>query len=353
MLLQIIDVMVGMSVVYLIFSTVASALAEFLEQALRRRGQLLQKGVQELLFSQAEQVPHKVATVNAALHAFYTSPPIAALFQGKAVQLAHGQLAVQQGQLPSYIPAGHFAAAVQHLAASSDDPEVRRLFEKLRSTALDVQPSSALPGAATAVPDAATSHLALTAFYDGVTDRIAGWYRRHVQAMLFIIGLGLALALNIDSLHLLQTFSQNQEVRNQVVENYLRDSERQALSDKMARDADKANAASDTPVPQGMTTPPANAADPFAVPRREVQAALAMTEALGIPIGWKYIDFSGGNFGTWFQRILGWLLTAVALCVGAPFWFDLLNHLTNLRSTLKPKTAEPAQGNGPEAKTVD
>ncbi len=35
---------------------------------------------------------------------------------------------------------------------------------------------------------------------------------------------------------------------------------------------------------------------------------------------------------------LGWLITAAAVSLGAPFWFDLLNKLVNLRAAgKKPK----------------
>jgi hypothetical protein len=37
------------------------------------------------------------------------------------------------------------------------------------------------------------------------------------------------------------------------------------------------------------------------------------------------------------SRLLGWFLTAVALSMGAPFWFDVLNTFMNDRSTVKPK----------------
>lgn len=40
--------------------------------------------------------------------------------------------------------------------------------------------------------------------------------------------------------------------------------------------------------------------------------------------------------GAW----VGWLLTAVALSLGAPFWFDLLNRLVKLRASIPPETAE-------------
>ena len=34
-----------------------------------------------------------------------------------------------------------------------------------------------------------------------------------------------------------------------------------------------------------------------------------------------------------FLSILGWLITALAISLGAPFWFDLLTKLVNIRGT--------------------
>jgi len=42
-------------------------------------------------------------------------------------------------------------------------------------------------------------------------------------------------------------------------------------------------------------------------------------------------------------RILGWLVTALALSLGAPFWFDLLNKFIVVRSTVKPKEKSPEE----------
>ncbi len=41
--------------------------------------------------------------------------------------------------------------------------------------------------------------------------------------------------------------------------------------------------------------------------------------------------------------ILGWLLTAFAASMGAPFWFDVLNKVMEIRSTIKPKEKSPEE----------
>ena len=54
------------------------------------------------------------------------------------------------------------------------------------------------------------------------------------------------------------------------------------------------------------------------------------------PIGW-----------TWYLlylHALGWLITAAAISLGAPFWFDTLNRFMVVRSTVKPKEKSPDEG---------
>jgi hypothetical protein len=46
----------------------------------------------------------------------------------------------------------------------------------------------------------------------------------------------------------------------------------------------------------------------------------------------------------WFlTKIVGWLLTAIAISLGAPFWFDMLNKIIIVRSTVKPHEKSPEE----------
>ena len=47
-----------------------------------------------------------------------------------------------------------------------------------------------------------------------------------------------------------------------------------------------------------------------------------------------------------FRNFLGYLLLAVGVCLGAPFWFDLLQKLIKLRSSGKKEETEPATTSG-------
>jgi hypothetical protein len=85
--------------------------------------------------------------------------------------------------------------------------------------------------------------------------------------------------------------------------------------------------------------------------------------ALGSLLGWTRDDLSRlSKVDPWkiLSMIFGWLLTVIAVSMGAPFWFDLLNKLMNIRNaggkpekaeTQPQKQAEPSPG-VTEAKTL-
>jgi hypothetical protein len=52
------------------------------------------------------------------------------------------------------------------------------------------------------------------------------------------------------------------------------------------------------------------------------------------------------NFATLISLIGGWVMTAFAVTLGAPFWFDVLSKLMIVRSTVKPKDGSPGNGGG-------
>jgi hypothetical protein len=80
-------------------------------------------------------------------------------------------------------------------------------------------------------------------------------------------------------------------------------------------------------------------------------------------LGWTHEDLSGllkGDSWRMLDILFGWSLTIVAVSMGAPFWFDFLNKVMNVRNagkktekseTQPQKRAEPAPG-ATEAKTL-
>ncbi|MGV2389183.1 MAG UNVERIFIED_CONTAM: hypothetical protein LVR29_15810 [Microcystis novacekii LVE1205-3] len=50
-----------------------------------------------------------------------------------------------------------------------------------------------------------------------------------------------------------------------------------------------------------------------------------------LPLGWNEKGWFNGEQikeqNGWLQAIFGWLMTGVAVAMGAPFWFDILGKL--------------------------
>ena len=68
---------------------------------------------------------------------------------------------------------------------------------------------------------------------------------------------------------------------------------------------------------------------------QQLNTAKAALEDDGIPLGWNqtaHNDKKGPATGMFIlSRIAGLLATFFAIVMGAPFWFDVLNKISNLR----------------------
>jgi hypothetical protein len=117
------------------------------------------------------------------------------------------------------------------------------------------------------------------------------------------------------------------------------------------------NPATNSPSSSPSTTATSPAASPTPcvtgdTPECRIRLNLQEIEKLGLPIGWTTKTNPEGTQpdsrqlwglspGRWILRVLGWLITALALSLGAPFWFDLLNKFMVVRATVKPKEKSP------------
>jgi hypothetical protein len=180
--------------------------------------------------------------------------------------------------LPAQMSAGLQAAAAQHSTELAD--VLRVLAEE----------------AAGSVERLGT---AVETWFDTGMDRVSGWYKRWTQLWQLVIGLILAIALNINIVTIGLTLWNDIPLRTAIVaeaEKHAQEAESSPRLDK-TRDLLKA-----TRLPLGW---------PNGVP------------FIQRPFDWKTFDGS---------LLAGWLLTAIGASFGAPFWFDLLNRFVKLRS---------------------
>ncbi|MBV9812346.1 MAG: hypothetical protein JO326_06315 [Acetobacteraceae bacterium] len=218
--------------------------------------------------------------------------------------------------LPSYVPSRNFALA---LLETLRDGSQASLFDQAthtisclpegdlkRTLSLFVQSSGG-------EIDALRAHL--ERWFDDAMDRLSGIYARISQYTMLVLGVVLALAMNVDSVRMART---------------------------LWLDAPLQDGAS----VQLVAAATAAASQPNFRPDG-VKDALHQIQALPLPIGWSGESAPGGGVGV-VSAVCGWLFTAMAVALGAPFWFSLLQQLTNFRNAgPKPDRADdPARRGG-------
>ncbi len=302
----ILDVAIGIVFVFLLISLLASAMREALETWLKTRASHLEAGLREVLRDRdgTGLVKH-----------LYNHPLVYSLYGGDYVPnpgLKSGGLLVTRGRnLPSYIPASSFAQALMDMAARGPDTGWATAqpvtLEAIRAN-LGLIENPAVQRTLLIALDHADGDLQqlqinLEAWYNGAMDRVSGWYKRSSQVILLVVGLGMAVALNINSIHIGSMLFHDRTARELMV---------------------------------------ASARNATGTGLMKYQDASSQIGDLDTLIGWH-----GGVWTELTQNgpsdVAGWLLTAFAVSFGAPFWFDLLNRLIVVRSTVKPHQKSPEE----------
>lgn len=301
MILQLLNVLIGLTLVYVIFSTIASALFDSVEILVKRRGKLLARGITEIFRRLSDNV-------DADVERFYEHELINSLFEGPFEKDGR--------RLPSYIPPLRFARAVLMLAEKSlaQDASPTGPFVRLRAYAERLVGQRALAPGETLV---SAMEAELVEHFNTSMDRVSGWFARYARAVLLAIGLVLAFAANVDTLQIVRSLSMDPLLAERVAD---------SAAAYVDRRTDSLDVADEDQLDQQIALINKN---------REI------AETLGLPLGWLEGEFAR-NFGRdahaddFIKKIVGLLLTGFALSFGATFWFDLLSKLVDLRASLKP-----------------
>lgn len=331
---EILEVAVGVIFIFILVSIVCTAVREGIETWLKTRSAYLEYGIRELLHDRdgrglAAQI--------------YNHPLIHGLYPGEyAPRVPKGfGLFARGGDLPSYIPSRNFATALLDIAArgpvsaATSGPDVVRLTaENVRRNIRNIVNPAVQRVLLTAVDEAQgdldRARQSVEAWFDSGMDRVSGHYKRCSQKIIFGIALFVAVALNVNTLRIAEYLYENDAARTLVVARA-----EQAVADSAV----------------------------LAMNYRQARGAL---DSLALPIGWKgvrlglpgtntVVDTDGAGAGitrvrhrsVWdwvFAPLFGWLLTAAAATLGAPFWFDVLNKVMVIRSTVKPHEKSPEEG---------
>ena len=291
--LDMLDVAVGVIVIYLFLSLAASAIQEMIESALKYRASDLERGIKELLQGDTNLVQK-----------FYEHPLVAGLYPGGYKEASK--------DLPSYIPAKTFAMAFLDIVG---DPAMAAKKVTDATAELPIPPKlkSVLDQFVNMTgEDIEARRKHVEDWFNGSMDRVSGWYKRRTHIRMIVVGALMAVLLNVDSIFIVKSLTTDRKTRDALV-----------------------NVATETAKNKDIVDDKSPAA-------QRVDKYIGEIQKYGLPVGWSRLRDApkpaGGfePFWSWFIRVIGWFLTALAISLGAPFWFDTLNKVMVIRSTVKP-----------------
>ncbi len=334
----ILDVVIGLIFIFLLLSLFCTIVNEWIAQWTSLRAKTLRRGITELFGDkrwqqivdatgakklldqpQAKQLKESLDQVRSFTEDFYKHPLIESLRKGASE--------------PSYISSGTFARTVidilraratsagiqltgnndlvqgfsklteragqaleQAKNANAITPELAEDIRKiLDGTALTRVIETLAIDTAREVEDVQQR---LSAWFDEGMERVSGWYKRYLQYIGFAIGLVVALAFNADAINMTSVLAREPAMRAALVQSATKIAE--TCKDESCKELD-------------------------AVLKLKNKDKL-------LPLGWQP-EYLPGGLGSGLLWLIGLLLTAVATTLGAPFWFDLLKKLVNIRTS--------------------
>ena len=273
----IIDVAIGLTLSFLAVSLAVSALTEAISSALKWREKTLLEGVKSLVndlnFNGVARQLYNHALVN----------PLASGAAKSVEELTHK---------PAYINAEQFALAFYDTfgKGASKDASPAELIDDIS----DPQLKSAMQALwAASSQDVEQFKHKIAIWFDNSMDRVSGWYKRRTQLVSFCLAVAIAGLFNVNVLY-------------ESAEIWARPSLIADLATTHFNEDREASAATAS----------------------KIFNALEPQYLVGWVNGPKPHDSE-----SWVIALSSWIIVAASTLFGAPFWFDSLQRLINLRGT--------------------
>lgn len=375
------DIAIGLVFIYFTLSLIASEIQELISTLLQWRAKHLKQSIELLIAGGSESGSEELDKAVELVKHLYGDPIINTLNQQSKDGVEKGfrdvtktikpKVSEEKQSAPSYIPSETFAITLLetlkipqlvryvrnpssqanlHMVISSykelktgiknpDSPS----YQKIQSIYGDIKDNQEFKNLVTSlpehIPDKLINSLSVIAdrtrikinditeeanqfkkevetWFDRSMDRSSGVYKRNAKGVAIIIGISIAILTNTDTFYLLKRLSQDSAIRSVITQRAIQ----QATSD-----------------PNDVNV---------------IRRAEQDLKDASVPIGWQNINqqldieplrIRQGNTTNAVTTILhkiwkviamlcGWVLSGLAIAMGAPFWFDILNKIINVRN---------------------
>jgi len=330
------DVIIAMILIYAFFASLVSGVNELIVQVLAMRGRVLFEGIAMMLGELPRDTgswiirEFKAAKRRLGFADIHLAKRTNALFAHPLIDT----LSPPGSSRPSYISPKTFSTALIYVL--SIDGSVENLRKSLEDRS---KPLNKLIGP---MLDEAKDNLdvfkaKVEEHYNAVMDRASGWYKRRTQFVMFLVGLILAGCLNVDTIYIVQQLQKNPEQVQKLV----------------------AAAAEYSPVSEQEESVTAEQKELIQT-IRDLNIKTDEFRNMGLPIGWnitketahirsdtedKSVESAHREFNITLSLLpgqesmmlafIGWMATALAGALGAPFWFDAISKVFAVRGSGK------------------
>ena len=290
-MIGLIQVVIGLVFLLLLLSLLVTTIMELISSMFALRGQNLEKAIRNMLATGLKE---------------------GELFQSFKSNALYKQLCNYRGNAksrpPSYLSAENFQSILMDLILKGEDSgKLTQKIEELPNEELKKVLKQLLNDAGYELEEFKTK---MRNWFNDVMDRAAGWYKRNIQILVTFVGLVVAIIFNADTISLYQRLESNPEELKEIV----------TMAEAYAKK-------SDLGIQSGGT-----------VEQQWEQVNNLINDEINqakspLGLGWHPEELQGMTPSDWVIKVLGWIVTALAVSLGAPFWFDLLKKLVNIRSS--------------------
>lgn len=249
---------------------------------------------------------------------------------------------------PAYVPASSFSGAIIGLIrnGSTEPVDVAAIRAKLNDESSIIKGEARI--ALLNILDSAQNDYdkfikGVEKFYDDYMDRVSGWFKLKYQKVMFIISILVTLILNADSIEIAKRLWANPAQLAASADAASSQFNDMSLSDDRQTITKASNNGQIVSINlvhhiDTTTISPDSALKLLAIQKQTIKSVVDSLNNMGIPMGWRskeHIIQTLELKPPLIVKLFGWLITALAVYMGAPTWFEVLNKLVNLRGTGK------------------
>lgn len=381
---NILDIIITLSYTFLLLALMVSTLTEIINTIFKMRSKYLELALKNLfdnLSSNWEEMNKDKKMMEKVNIKQFTNPVFEKISKSPFIKI----LLNKKGKFPSYIPSNNISSAILDVLIKEEgklSPEGATLLKNITQNpannssgnsnsvvndkiglilndpnTLDMPPPTVVIKGGEKVTMQNTNNvkdILLTLYnnsngnlenfikgiektYDDCMGRATGWFKKRAQIVSIIIATLAVTILNVDSVTITKSlWSDKDKLQNAVAlaTNYINNAKQLDSSSfkvgypVMTDTSESGNVSADSSDLKSIIT----------IKTDSLKNLNIMLSDLNLPIGWEEWINKKPPASEWGLKIIGLLISIMAVYLGAPFWFDTLSRFVNIRGAgTKPK----------------